>query len=240
MLDSFERVEELKERKELHCVDCRRVTIHNLEARCRGGWEWSDGHNSVDGTQLYSIFRCGACDGVCYETQSWDSEDYDHDDDGNTITNVATQQYPAPVSAHFNFNTEATPHQLNSILDEMLYALAGSKMVLATMGLRLAVEFITKDKKCGGRNLQQKIDDLFKQELVDNDQRDLLHRIRERGNAGAHDAQGMTPKELIAGMAIIEGLLEKLYNGPPRVTRKRFKTLRRCSIRPLLWQFDNR
>jgi hypothetical protein len=116
---------------------------------------------------------------------------------------------------------------LDDILDEMLYSLAGSKMTLATVGLRLAVQFIVKDKKCSGRSLDRKIDDLHAQGLIDEDQKDLLHRIRRKGNAGAHEAVGMSANELVAGMSIIEGLLEKLYNGPARhaATIKRAKQL---------------
>ena len=214
MLDSFETVEDLNERKRLHCVSCKRLTIHKAEARCRGTWSDMDG--LINGGDTYSILRCGACDSVCYETVSWDSETYDHDEDGETILIKTALQYPAPVSAHFSFNTESTPAKLNQILDEMLYSLAGSKTTLATVGLRLAVEFIVNDRECAGANLMKKIDDLRVKNLIDDDQRDLLHRIRQRGNAGAHGAKGMNAKELVAGMSIIEGLLEKLYNGPAR------------------------
>lgn len=214
MLDVFKREDEARERKRLHCVDCKRITIHNLEARCSGSWDYPYADDS--GGQRYSIFRCGACDTVCYETVSWDSHDIDHDEDGQPYNPESAIQYPAPVSAHFNFNTESTPGRLDAILDEMLYALAGSKMTLATIGLRLAVEFIVNDKKCAGNTLLKKIDDLHKQGMIDDDQKDLLHRIRKRGNAGAHEARGMNPKELVAGMSIVEGLLEKLYNGPER------------------------
>ncbi|BDI60758.1 hypothetical protein MACH05_13180 [Qipengyuania nanhaisediminis] len=98
----------------------------------------------------------------------------------------------------------------------MLYALAGSKLILATIGLRLAIEFIVNHKECAGNNLKQKIDDLHQQLIIDSDQVDLLHRIRKKGNEGAHRAKGMSSKEIIAGMSIIEGLLERLYNGPAR------------------------
>lgn len=225
MLDSFNTVDDLDERKRLHCVLCKRITIHRAEARCRG--KWSDGDGQIDGGETYSILRCGACDSVCYETVSWDSETYDHDDYGNEIAIETSLQYPAPVSAHFSFNTESTPTKLNLILDEMLYSLAGSKMILATIGLRLAVEFIVKDNECAGRNLEKKIDDLRVKDLIDDDQKDLLHRIRNRGNAGAHEARGMSAKELVVGMSIIEGLLEKLYNSPARheATMKRAKLL---------------
>lgn len=214
MLDSFKTVDDLDERKRLHCVSCRRQTIHRVEARCRG--KWSDVEGRIDGGDSYSILRCGACDGVCYETVSWDSESYFHEDNGDLVSLETSRQYPAPVSAHFSFNTESTPSKLNVILDEMLYSLAGSKMILATTGLRMAVEFIVKDNDCAGANLVQKIDDLRVKDLIDDDQKDLLHQIRKRGNAGAHEARGMSAKELVVGMSIIEGLLEKLYNGPAR------------------------
>lgn len=225
MLDSFEIVEGLDERKRLHCVACERKTIHRAEARCRGTWSSSDGY--INGGDHYTIFRCGACDSVCYETVSWDSETYDYDEDGNIDVIETSKQYPTPVSAHFSFNTQSTPPKLNLILGEMLYSLAGSKTILATIGLRLAVEFIVKDTECAGRNLEKKIDDLRVKDLIDDDQKDLLHRIRKRGNAGAHEAQGMSVNELVAGMGIIEGLLEKLYNGPARheATIRRAKQL---------------
>lgn len=214
MLDSFKVEEKPKERKRLHCVACKRLTIHNLAARCIGTWDNPYEHDG--GGERYSIFRCGACDAVCYETTSWDQYFVQHDDQDEPYHPETSVQYPAPVSAHFNFNTESTPKVLDTILGEMLYALAGSKMILATVGLRLAVEFIVNDRKCAGTTLVKKIDDLRKQELIDDDQKDLLHRIRLKGNAGAHSAVGMKAAELIAGMAIIEGLLEKLYNGPER------------------------
>jgi hypothetical protein len=225
MLDTFERGDEAKERKRLHCADCKRLTIHNLEARCNGSW--SEPFNQASGGQRYSIFRCGACDAVCYETVGWDSNDIDYDEDNEPYHPEEATQYPAPVSAHFNFNTESTPGRLDTILGEMLYALAGSKMTLATIGLRLAVEFIVNDRECKGGTLLQKINDLHKQGLIDDDQKDLLHRIRKKGNAGAHEALGMNAQELVAGMSIIEGLLEKLYNGPARhaATIKKAKRL---------------
>lgn len=214
MLNTFKRDSVDGKRKRLHCADCERSTIHSLEARCVG--TWGDDGDPISGGHSYSIFRCGACDSVCYETASWHSEDYDYDEDGNVFNPETTNQYPTPVSAHFSFNTEHTPSQLDLILSEMLYALAGNKMVIATIALRLAIEFIVKDKKCTGNSLLKKIDDLRTKDLIDDDQKELLHRIRTRGNAGAHDAVGMTVNELVAGMSIVEGLLEKLYNGPAR------------------------
>jgi ferredoxin len=217
MLDSFEREENVKERKLLHCADCKRQTIHNAEARCIG--KWQDEECSISGWKSSTIFRCGACDAVCFETASWHTEMYEEE--------IEETQYPAPVSAHFTFNTESTPRRLNTILDEMLYSLAGSKMILATIGLRLAVDFIVKDQKCKGNNLKQKINDFLLQGHIDQDQAEVFHSIRDKGNDGAHEAKGMNAQQLIAGMSIVAGLLEKLYNGPARheLTMNRAKKL---------------
>ena len=215
MLDKFERVLEFNERKRLHCNNCKRVTIHTLEARCKGSSCDPRGRYRVGAD--FSIFRCGGCDTVCYETSNWDDNHIDYDEVDEAAYHIRFDyQYPQPVSSHFNFNTESTPAVLNEVLDEMLYAFAGVKLRLATIGLRLAIEFIVNDKKCKGHNLDKKINNLHEQGLVDDDQKDVLHSIRLKGNAGAHKARGMSPKELIAGMAIVEGLLEKLYNGPAR------------------------
>lgn len=225
MLSKFTREDDVLERKMMHCAVCKRRTIHNLEARCSGSWD--NHYNQEGGGARYSIFRCGGCDNVSYETTSWDLYEVDFDEDNERYNPEVSVQYPAPVSAHFNFNTESTPHVLDVILDEMLYALAGSKMILASIGLRLAIEFIVNDAKCKGSTLFKKINDLHAQALIDDDQKNLLHSIRKRGNDGAHEAKGMNVKELVAGMSVIEGLLEKLYNGPARhdATIKRAKQM---------------
>lgn len=217
MFDTFERKDELSGRKQLQCNDCRRQTIHTLEAQCVGASEEDAGYgNSVHGGTDFSLFRCGACDAVCFEKSSWFSEDWDHDHEGNMVLNRTEVQYPPPSSAEFAFATDYTPSELNHLIDEMVYALAGSKLRLATVALRMVVEFIVTDKKCSGHTLQKKIDDLRKKDHVDTPQLELLHKIREKGNAGAHERIPMNLNEMVAGISIINLLLEKLYNGPAR------------------------
>lgn len=217
MFNSFKRREDLDERKKLQCNSCKRQTIHTLEVQCVGRWqeEFRRG-NGVDGGTDFSLYRCGACDEVCFETSSWCSEEFDHDDEGNAYLLRTEAQYPPPSSADFAFNTEFTPHDLNDLIDEMIYALAGSKLKLATVALRMVVEFIVTDTKCSGQNLSKKIDDLHIKGHIDKTQLALLHKIREKGNAGAHKQIAMNRNEMVAGIGILNLLLEKLYNGPKR------------------------
>ncbi|WP_448955556.1 DUF4145 domain-containing protein [Labrys neptuniae] len=217
MFDTFLRKEELNQRKQLQCSDCRRATIHTLEAQCVGETKEDVGHgDTVYGGVEFSLYRCGACDAVCFEQSSWFSEDWDHDEEGNVILNRTEVQYPPPSSADFAFDTDYTPSDLDELIDEMIYALAGSKLKLATVALRMVVEFIVTDKNCAGGNLEKKINDLQAKGHVDQEQLDLLHTIRKKGNAGAHERIAMNRKEMVAGVSIINLLLEKLYNGPAR------------------------
>jgi hypothetical protein len=217
MFDKFERIFDLDERKRLQCNDCRRETIHNLEARCRGSWEFEHHVGGViDGATTFSLFRCGACDAVCYEKDSWDSESFDHDEHGQMYAIHDIAHFPPPSSADFSFDTSHVARPLADLIDEMMYSLAGGKLNLATIGLRLVIEFIVNDTKCAGRNLEKKIDDLCLKNNIDDAQKELLHTIRKKGNAGAHKGIAMTRHEMVAGMTIVSLLLEKLYNGPAR------------------------
>lgn len=214
VFDTFERVTDLTERRRLHCNECERSTIHTLEAQCRGRWSADDGY--ISGGGEFSTFRCGACDAVCYETSAWNSEHYYHDDEGNIHPDVEYIQYPTPVSRDFSFNKEYTPRKLNALLDDTLHAFGGESHILATIGLRMVIEFIVKDASCTGRTLEKKIDDLLVKGVVDTDQHGLLQKIRKKGNASAHEAAPMSQPQLIAGMHVVGLLLERLYNGPGR------------------------
>jgi hypothetical protein len=216
VFNTFKRSVDLDSRKLLQCNECRRRTIHTLEAQCVGKWEDDDQVHPISGETQFSLFRCGACDEVCFEKVSYFSEQWEFDSEGNVYLVPDEVQYPAPSSADFAFDTDFTPTDLNELIEEMLYALAGSKLKLATVALRMVVEFIATDTKCAGRDLQKKIDDLKAKGHVDEAQVTLLHKIREKGNAGAHERIAMTRNEMVAGISIINLLLEKLYNGPAR------------------------
>lgn len=216
MFDTFKRNVSLDSRKQLQCNECRRQTIHTLEAQCVGKGNEENEYASIYGWTYFSLYRCGACDEVCFEKASYCSEQSDHDLEGNPRLIPDEIQYPPPSSADFTFNTDFTPTDLNELIEEMLYALAGTKLKLATVALRMVVEFIVNDTKCAGRNLKTKIDDLHAKGHVDEVQVTLLHKIRDKGNAGAHERIAMSRNEMVAGISIVNLLLEKLYNGPAR------------------------
>lgn len=214
MYGSFKNTTEPGIRKLLQCNICKRETIHSLESKCTGSW--TEEERELFGYDDFSIYRCGGCDEVCFEKVSYFSELWDHDRNGNIFFIPDERQYPAPSSAEFAVNTEHTPKELNELIDEVLYAIHGNKLKLATVGLRMLIEFITTDKQCLGNNLYDKIEDLKNKNYIDEVQTGLLHRLRTKGNDSAHERLAMNTKEMIAGIGVINLLLEKLYNGPAR------------------------
>lgn len=214
MFSDFTTKNETNSRTRLYCNSCERVTIHVLGARCEGSW--SSDLDGVSGGETYSIYRCGGCDTVCFERSSWNSENYDHDENGDLVAIYDSVQYPAPISRDFKFDKSHTPGKLDSILDQTQNSFISGGRLLATIGLRLAIEFITADQNTSGSNLSKKIDDLHNKGLIDLDQKGLLHKVRLKGNKGAHEAQEMTQKEIVAGMEVVSILIDKLYNAPER------------------------
>lgn len=216
MFDKFVRIADLDKRKKLQCNDCKRQTIHYLEAQCRGNWSEAHSLGEIYGYTDFSLYRCGACDEVCFEKSTFFSEIFDHDEDGNSFLIPTEEQYPPPSSADFAFDTSFTPAKLDELIEEMLYALAGGKLNLATVALRMVIEYIVHDAKCAGRNLHTQLQNLFKNGHVDEVQHELLQKIREKGNDGAHRRKAMTRNEMVAGIGVVNLLLEKFYNGPAR------------------------
>ena len=80
----------------------------------------------------------------------------------------------------------------------------------------MIVEFIVTHSNCLGRNLDKKINDLHAKGIVDVTELELLQKIRLKGNAGVHKRIAMNRNEMVAGIGIINLLLEKLYNSPKR------------------------
>ena len=123
MFKSFSRNLVPNERLKLHCNECERSTIHQLEAQCTGKWE--DPFEAVEGGGIFSIYRCGGCDSICFRSASWNSEWYEHDEDGQMYLPQDLHQYPSPVSKDFSFDRSYTPPGLDSLLDEMLFCFGG-------------------------------------------------------------------------------------------------------------------
>ena len=81
------------------------------------------------------------------------------------------------------------------------------------------MEAICLDKKIVDGNLQKKIEELSKQNLLTKAQADLLHEERYLGNAALHELATPTPYDIEDGLGIVEGLINTIYILPSKAKR---------------------
>jgi hypothetical protein len=82
------------------------------------------------------------------------------------------------------------------------------------------VEATAKDKGIVKGPLVAKIDEMHKQKLIRDITRELAHEIREGGNEIAHGDLGdepMPPEDAEAIVALMDEILEEVYQGPARM-----------------------
>lgn len=213
MFDEFKKADDLRRRR-LFCNKCGIRTIH----KPRSGWEgtWSDYDNQLNGGQTFAVYQCGGCDDVCYLTSAWDSEDISWDENDEMVPAMRETQYPPPLEKGFSFDKEHTPHELDNILDELVSGYLQGNNISSTILTRVVIEYLVKDAKCTGKNLEKKIDNLLAKGLVESDQHELLQEIRKKGNKGAHESIALNASALKSGFEIISLLIDQLYNRPGR------------------------
>ena len=102
---------------------------------------------------------------------------------------------------------------------ETIDALNANIRKLAGGGLRATVEAICLDKNIKDGHLQNKIDELVKQQLLTTTQADLLHEERYIGNAALHELETPPAQDIEDGLGIVEGLINTIYILPSKAKR---------------------
>lgn len=111
------------------------------------------------------------------------------------------------------------PDKIRNLYEETYTSLCNDLYVLASIGMRAVLEMVCQDKGLVKGNLCAKIDGLEKKGVVVPADAEILHNLRFFGNESAHEAKTHTPKELIAGLTVIEHLLTSLYVLPREARR---------------------
>lgn len=102
---------------------------------------------------------------------------------------------------------------------ETVDALNAGIRTLAGGGLRATVEAICLDKNIRDGNLQNKINELVRQNLLTTAQAELLHEERYIGNAALHELETPSAQDIEDGIGIVEGLINTIYILPFKAKR---------------------
>lgn len=212
MLDSFKRKTDGQRRLLTHCNRCGHTSIHRVEVEFEAKW---DDENGYFGGEEHKILRCGGCDSIKYSVSSWDSQEWDEDENGQTYFKRTVKVYPAPLvkklDADYLFNL---PLKIYYVLTETLDAQSNNNLILATVGLRILVETICDASKCTSKTLAGKINELETNGLLSSEEKSLFHKVRTFGNKGAHLGEAMSTDQIASGLDISTHLLEKIFVDP--------------------------
>jgi len=214
LLDSFKEKTGGKRRLLTHCNRCGHTTIHRIVVEYEARWDDGDGYF---GGEDHRILRCGGCDSIKYSVASWDSQEWDEDENGETVFARTTKFFPPTqvrkLDIDYMFNV---PQRILHVLTETLDAQSSNNLILATVGLRILIETICDASKCKGRNLEKKIEELEGNGLISPDEKALFHKVRTFANKGAHLGQAMSADQVASGLDISTHLLETLFVDPAK------------------------
>jgi hypothetical protein len=211
--------EENKETTTIFCNWCKQHTTHILRARnhrprlVREG-EVEEGGQPAD--IITSIWSCAGCDSSTFETRMIMIDDGD----------AGPIYYPPRSNSIFEESLDRIePKQfrqlkpeLTELYREVALAFNGDCLLLCTIGLRALLEGACKDKKVQGKNLEQRINNLY--ELVPNLKIiDALHAIRFEGNDAAHDLKPLAKNDARLFIEFIEDVLKFFYELDDKANR---------------------
>lgn len=203
------------------CKSCARDTNHRiLKSVDETGSEPMGGGNTFDWRTSYQVIQCLGCRTVSFREVSSNSEDYDHDEEGNIEYRESELLYPSRTEGREVIDdSELLPRDLERVYSEVLAALNNRQSVLAGIGVRAIIETVAKDKGASGRDLSQRIDGLVALGVLTKDGAAILHKLRILGNAAAHEVKAHSVTELNLAMDVVEHLLQAVYILPFHASR---------------------
>ena len=196
------------------CSKCSNNTSHqvllSVDETCDNpGYSWSES---------FQIIECKGCDTLSFRNTSSNSDDMEYIGDGDVDYIKYESIYPSRIAGrNIISETYYIPTEVRRIYQETIKALNNECPVLAGIGLRALIESVCKEKNANGNNLYEKIDDLVANNILTPTGSVILHKIRNLGNASAHEVRPHSPEQLFLAMDVIQHLLQDVYILPAKV-----------------------
>lgn len=204
-----------------HCPECDASRTCNVHGTTATKWDWEsrDGQHSANGGADHSLLQCRGCETVFYLQSSWDADDVDewYEPDGTIGGDYARTltTYPKPESKtkpQWFSAIQDIDQQLAQILDETYRAFDAELLILATVGIRTAIDRATELLKIDpSKSFEAKLDELQTGGWIGDTEKQILEVVIDAGSAAAH--RGWSPDEEEAGqlITVMEVFLQKAF-----------------------------
>lgn len=206
------------------CATCKHLNrhrvLHEKVINCR-----NDIDGPIVGYEYHRFVECMGCETVKYASSLLDlaNDEYgEHDIKVYPDAPGTTQRKAAAISKDEIFDDHGKsliPDSVWKMYMETVDALNANIRTLAGGGLRATVEGICIANGIKDGNLQNKIDELAKQNLLTKSQAELLHEERYLGNAALHELETPSFQDIEDGLGIVEGLINTIYILPSKAKR---------------------
>lgn len=222
-----------------HCPRCdgeRNCSVHGVIDE---PWDWTDGTHSANGQVDHRLLKCLGCETIFYWRSSWDSENWDgriladgREEIYHPIT-ISTFPMPEKTSGRpdWIWNVSSIDPQLASILTQTYDAYDAGAFILASVGLRTALDRTTEFLKIDpALSLENKVKSLRDNGFVGETEANILATVANAGSAAAHRGWSpggtefrtlLTALEQFIARAVVSGksALEIAEKIPPRHAR---------------------
>lgn len=203
----------------VECTKCSGKTSHAVLVLVGVAGSEGDNNYSFDWHVDHQLIQCLGCKSISYRIVSSNSEEYFHDENGDTVYDESEKLYPPRITGVNGLGDEAIhlPQKIRQIYEETILALSVNAPVLAAIGLRALVETVCKEKAAEGGDLFKKIDSLVEKRVLTPVGATILHKIRTIGNAAAHEVKPHSERQLSLALDIVEHLLKDVFILPKLV-----------------------
>jgi hypothetical protein len=193
------------------CVPGKKV--HRVLACVAENGSDSDGPHSCDWTNTFELVQCCGCETVSFRATSTHSEAVEYDHRGEPYYPLDQKLYPPRIEGRKDLGGDAwcIPHNIKSVYEEVLTALACQSPVLVGMGLRALIEAVCKEKEAPGHDLHKRIEWLKEKQVLTESGAQILHHIRTLGNGAAHEIKPHSMEELELALDVVEHLFKEVY-----------------------------
>lgn len=211
-----------------HCNSCRQETNHGVLFEHVVIKEQPEiDHIFKD---KYMVIQCLGCDSVSYLTEDkYTSAPQLPEDDWI----VSVRNYPASVYDEPDFDIlshekyDLFPDTICELYMEIESAFKSDSLILAALGLRTLVEAICIEQGMEEYLLSDKIKSMASRGLISGNEVPILDKLRELGNASAHEIKRFPSDQLGYALEIVNHVLISVYILPKINKKLKTKSQRR-------------
>lgn len=200
--------------EKVYCGECKTETFHLvLKSVAIGSFipPKSKKGRSNDSREAFIIAQCRGCELITFVKGEARYGSFREAPDLNYENMIYGPEAP-PSNEYLDYESlQMIPKSIERLYNELTSNFDNQNQVMAGIALRILVERLCKHQEIPGKNLVKKIDGLVEKGLVTPKAAEALHKLRDIGNAAAHEAKKIKWEYLYRALQVLNACLKSIY-----------------------------